>query len=50
MVISLDGESKAPPIRVEIDVSRKSPITISRVKKGLDVDCCSRGWPPSEEL
>lgn len=50
MVISLDGESKAPPIRVEIDVSRKSPITISRIKKGLDVDCCSSGWPPSDEL
>mmetsp|Transcript_5855 Transcript_5855/g.13578 ORF Transcript_5855/g.13578 Transcript_5855/m.13578 type:complete len:634 (+) Transcript_5855:105-2006(+) len=50
IVISLDGESIAPPIRIEIDVSRKSPITVSRVRKGLDVDCCSRGWPPSEEL
>ena len=43
--ISLDGESKAPPLRVEIDVSRKNPIRISRRKSDLDVDCCSRGWP-----
>jgi len=43
--ISLDGESKAPPLRVEIDVSRKNPIRISRRRSDLDVDCCSRGWP-----
>ena len=48
--ISLDGESIAPPIRVVIDVSKENPIKISRVKSGLAVDCCSVGWPRSEEL
>jgi hypothetical protein len=48
--ISLDGESIAPPIRVEIDVSKVNPIKVSRRKSGLAVDCCSDGWPSHEEL
>ena len=48
--ISLDGESIAPPIRVEIDVSKENPIKVSRVKSGLAVDCCGDGWPSHEEL
>ncbi|KAL3816620.1 hypothetical protein ACHAXA_004802 [Cyclostephanos tholiformis] len=48
--ISLDGESIAPPIRVEIDVSKENPIKVSRRRSGLSVDCCSDGWPNSEEL
>jgi len=46
----VDGESIAPPIRVVFDVSKENPIKISRVKSGLAVDCCSVGWPRSEEL
>ncbi|KAL9185605.1 hypothetical protein ACHAXT_003382 [Thalassiosira profunda] len=45
MRISLDGESIAPPIKVEIDVSKKNPIKVSRRDRDLDVDCCRRGWP-----
>jgi hypothetical protein len=48
--ISLDGESISPPIRVEIDVSKENPITVSRVASGLTVDCCGDGWPRNEEL
>ena len=43
--ISLDGESVAPPISVTIDVSKESPITVSRRESGLKVKCCSNGWP-----
>jgi hypothetical protein len=49
MRITLDGESISPPISVEIDVSKKNPITVSRRRDDLSVDCCSDGWPWSEE-
>jgi hypothetical protein len=47
--ITLDGESIAPPLRVEIDVSKKNPITVSRRRDDLSVDCCSDGWPRIDE-
>ncbi len=50
MRISIDGESLAPPIKVEIDVSKKNPIRISRRRRDLDVDCCRNGWPRHDEL
>lgn len=50
MRISLDGESVAPPLEVEIDVSRRNPIRVSRQKRGLDVKCCKDGWPGKEEV
>ena len=49
MRITLDGESISPPIRVEIDVSKKNPITVDRRRDDLYVDCCSDGWPWIEE-
>jgi len=49
MRITLDGESISPPISVEIDVSKMNPITVSRRRDDLYVDCCSDGWPWSEE-
>ncbi len=48
--ILLDGKSKAPPIRVEINVSKENPIKISQRNSELRVDCCSDGWPRNEEL
>lgn len=51
MRISLDGESIAPPLRVEIDSSRiDGPVRISRMDSSLIVDCCDNGWPRQEEL
>jgi len=50
MRISLDGESIAPPIMVEIDVKRKNPIRVSRRRSDLDVECCKYGWPKHDEL
>ena len=50
MRISLDGESLAPPIKVEIDVSKKNPVRVSRRRSDLDVDCCEDGWPRHDEL
>ncbi|KAL7525449.1 hypothetical protein ACHAWF_001362, partial [Thalassiosira exigua] len=43
--ISLDGESAAPPIRVEVDVERPNPVRVSRRRDDLEVECCGRGWP-----
>lgn len=48
MRISLDGESISPPVRVEIDVSKSSPIKVSRRRPDLKVDCCDQGWPRDE--
>lgn len=51
MRISLDGESIAPPLRVEIDSSRvDGPVRISRMDSSLTVDCCDSGWPRQDEL
>ncbi len=47
---SLDGESIAPPITVEIDVSKENSIKVSLRRSGLAIDCCSDGWPSHEEL
>jgi hypothetical protein len=49
MRITLDGESIAPPISVEIDVTKKNPITVSRRRDDLFVDCCNDGWPWIDE-
>jgi hypothetical protein len=48
--ISLDDKSIAPPIRVEIDVSKEDPIRVSRRRNGLAVDCYHDGWPSCKEL
>lgn len=48
--ISLDGESKAPPIEVEIDVGRPNPVRVSRRRRNLRVQCCGNGWPNGEEV
>ena len=45
MRISLDGESRAPPILVTIDTSKKNPVKFSRRSDNLAVACCSEGWP-----
>jgi hypothetical protein len=51
MRISLDGESIAPPLRVEIDSSRvDGPVRISRMDSSLVVGCCDNGWPRQDEL
>lgn len=46
MMVCLDAGENAPPIKVEIDTSRSSNmIRIDRMEDGLEVDCCSDGWP-----
>jgi len=45
MRISLDGESRAPPILVTIDTSKTNPVKFDRRSGNLKVACCSEGWP-----
>ena len=48
MMVCLDAGKRAPPIRVEIDVSKENPITIDRMVDYMEVECCSDGWPKLE--
>jgi len=36
-------------MKVEIDVTRKNPIKVSRRRSDLDVDCCKYGWPRHDD-
>jgi len=47
MMVSLDRGEIASPIKVQIDTSKKNPIKISREDANLLVECCSEGWPLS---
>jgi len=45
LMVCLDAGENAPPIKVDLDTSKANPIKINRIASGLEVDCCSQGWP-----